>query len=154
MPNTEAIKDLEIKIDDLVMGISSREQARAAEIVDLREDIETLDGRLDAHHDILSSLLQWRDSNGSPGAEERLRGVEKCAVDLTKEKLPERMNSAEADIISLHRIADTAMRAVIEESVNGTLDKRSKTTIERIKAWGPIVSATLAAAALVLAAVL
>jgi hypothetical protein len=154
MPNTEELQKIEGILAALADTIKRQGDDWVAQIKDIREDLDKFEDRLDDHSDMIHSLIIWRDSNGSPGAEDRLREVERCSHEIAKEKLPERMNMAEADILSLHRIADSAMKAVIEESVNGTLDARSKTTIERIKAWGPIISAALAAVAIVLTAVL
>jgi len=154
MPNTEELQKIEGILSSLTETIRRQGDAWMTEIKEIKLDLEGFEDRLDSHADLIRSLMQWRDSNGSPGAEERLRWVEKCALLIEKEKMPERLNMAEADISSLHRIADSAMKAVIEDSVNGTLDKRAKTAIEQIKAWGPIVSATLAALAIVLSAVL
>lgn len=154
MPNTEELLKIEGILASLAETIKRQGDDWVAEIKDIREDLDGFENRLDDHASMIHSLIIWRDSNGSPGAEARLREVERCSHEISKEKLPERLNMAEADILGLHRIADSAMKAVIEESVNGTLDKRAKTTIERIKAWGPIVAAALAATAVVLSAVL
>lgn len=145
---------LENKIDLLGVDVRKLESKLDVELKDIKLGMNEVDGRLDAHSEELRSLLQWRDSNGSPGAEERLRVVEHCSVELEKEKLPPRVGVLEAHVVTLQRIADSAIMEGVQVAVNDTLDKRDRTVIAKIKAWGPIVSAALAAAALVLAAVL
>ncbi len=145
---------LENKIDLLGVDVRKLESKLDVELKDIKLSMNEVDGRLDAHSEELRSLLQWRDSNGSPGAEERLRVVEHCSVELEKEKLPPRVGVLEAHVVTLQRIADSAIMEGVQVAVNDTLDKRDRTVIAKIKAWGPIVSAALAAAALVLAAVL
>jgi len=154
MPNTEELKKIEGILGSLTETINRQGEQWNAEIKEIRDDLDELDNRLDNHSEILRSLLIWRDSNGSPGAEERLRNVERCSIEIDKEKLPGRMNMAEANIRVLQNVADSAIMSGVHDAVTETLDKRSRTAIEIIKAWGPIVSALLAALAIVLSAVL
>jgi len=154
MPNTEELKHLQDKIDTLTGTINKQGEDWTSEIADMKDTFDEFEDRLDSHSDSIRSLMQWRDSNGSPGAEDRIRCVERFFIDISRENLPPRLNMVEAEIDALQKYTDSAIFNGVQGAVNDTLDRRAKTTIEKIKAWGPIVSAALAAAAIVLAEVL
>lgn len=154
MPNTEELQKIEGLLASVVETIKKQGEDWMAEIKEIKCDLESFENRLDSHADMIRSLLQWRDSNGSPGAEDRLRCVYDKCVEIEKHKLPVRMDMAESNIRILQNVADSSVTAWVKGAVNDTLDKRSRTAVEVIKAWGPIVSAALAALAIVLAAVL
>jgi hypothetical protein len=154
MPNTEELQKIEGILGTMAETIKRQGDDWALKIKEIIDDFEELDTRLDSHAELIRSLLIWRDSNGSPGAEERLRNVEKCAIEVDRHKLPTRMDMAEANITILQHVADSSIMAGVQGAVSETLDKRARTAVEMLKAWGPIVSATLAAIAIVLSAVL
>jgi len=151
MPNTEELVKLEGKIDDLHGEIRDKLEV---ELKEMRLDIESMDEKIDIHADKILKLELWRDSNGSPGAEDRLRCAERFITSIDKENLPPRMSMVEAEVEALQKIAYSAIMESVQGAVNVTLDKRAKTAVEKVKAWGPIVSAAIAATAVVLAAVL
>ena len=154
MPNTEEILKLEGKVDTLTSAIINQGIRWEVQLKEMKSDFEEFESRLDSHSDQINSLIIWRDSNGSPGAEDRLRHVEQCAINIDKENLPDRVCHNEADIRVLQGIADSAIMKGVQGAVNDTLDKRARTAVEILKAWGPIVAAALAATVVVLAAVL
>jgi hypothetical protein len=154
MPNTEELQKIEGILGTMAETIKRQGEDWALEIREIKKDFEELDERLDGHSEMIHSLLLWRDSNGAPGAEDRLRKVEQCAIELTGHKLPTRLDMAEANITILQHVADSSIMAGVQGAVSETLDKRARTAVEMLKAWGPIVSATLAAIAIVLSAVL
>lgn len=83
------------------------------------------------------SLEYWRNGNGASGAEERLQAVEDGLLYYSRERIPQRLNCVEADMAAVQRIADHAIEHGVRGAVNDTLDKRDKTAIAKIKAWGP-----------------
>ena len=148
------IRVLEDKIDGVMVEVQKVEGKLETELKQVSFRFDEVDDRLDAHSDTINRLKQWGLGNGGPGAEDRLRVVEKCSVELDKANLPNRVAFVEADVVALQKIADGRMLDGIGNAVNATLDERSKTTVERMKAWGALLTPILAATAVVLAAVL
>ena len=116
------------------------------------ERLDEHDNLLDSHSSRIQSLEQWRQGNGARGSEERLQCVELYTAELNKANLRPRLNLAESDIKALQRIADSAIMEGVHTAVNETMDKRDKTAIAKIKAWGPIVAALCALGAAMAAA--
>lgn len=135
---------LEHKIDGLgedVRGLTGR--------------FDEIDRRLDDHSDRLGVVEIWEKGNGvTRGAEVRLQGVESFGQTLDKENISSRLNMAEANIETLQHVADRAILEGVQGAVNDTLDKRDRTFIAKMKAWGALITPILAAIAIVLAAVL
>ena len=148
------IKVLEDKIDGVMIAVQKVETKLDSELKQADYRFDELDARVDNHSENIRSLLQWRDSNGSPGAEMRLRCVEDSAKEWSGEHLPNRMAMTEANVLALQKIVDSTIFDNVQGAVTETLDKREKTAIEMIKAWGPIVAAIVAAVAAVLSGVL
>jgi hypothetical protein len=148
------IKVLEDKIDIVMVDIKHVEDKLDSELRQIDNMFDGVDDRLDGQSENVRSLLQWRDSNGSPGAESRLRKVEDCSLEIAQADLPRRVSLTEADVKALQMITDGNMRTAVSDSVNATLDLRSRTTIERMKAWSQLLTPILAAVAIVLAALL
>ena len=84
----------------------------------------------------IQKLEQWGFGNGGRGAEQRLQKLE--------DKFPE----IEATLEAVKMVADSK----IESSIEGVLNRRERTVLAYIKAFGPLVSG-LAAIALALLAV-
>lgn len=120
---------------------------------EIKADVGKIDERLDRHAEWINTLDHWYRGNEAKGAEARLQCVEEYAAELAKANLRMRMNVAEANIEVLRGIADAKL-VTIRDMLNETLNARSKTTVERMKAWGALLTPILAAAAVVLAAVL
>jgi hypothetical protein len=97
------------------------------------------DERLDVHSDSINSLEQWRDGNGAPGAEERIRHVENHVRDCDRINIEPRLNELEANVKIVQRISDSS----IQDSVSHVLERRERTAIAKLKAWGPIIAASL-----------
>jgi len=120
---------------------------------EIKDNFREFEGRLDNHSERLNDLEHWYTGNETRGAEKRLQCLEEYAGEINKANLRPRMNVAEADIIALQKIADSAIMESVQGAVNVTLDKRAKTTVERIKAWGPIAAAISAVIVAVLTAI-
>jgi len=121
---------------------------------EIKEEFREFEDRVDNHSERLNDLEHWYQGNASRGAEERLQCVEGYAAELNKANLRPRMNMVEAEIVALQKIADSAIMEGVQGAVNDTLDRRSKTAVERMKAWAQLITPILAAVAIVLAAVL
>ena len=135
--------DLAIRIDRIDEDIKEH-----------RTDLDEAHNRLDIQSDAIRGLEYWRNGNGAQGAEARLQCVEEMALALARERIVPRLAVVEADIRAVQAIADNAIRAGVQEAIHTTLNAREKTMLARIKTWTPIVSAALAAAAVVLVAIL
>jgi len=120
---------------------------------EIKTDVGKIDERLDRHAEWINTLDHWYRGNEAKGAERRLQDVEGYCMEMNKANLGPRMNAAEANIEVLRGIADAKLET-IRDMFNDTLNARSKTTVERMKAWGSLLTPILAAAAVVLAAVL
>lgn len=145
---------LETKLDTLATVIGTKMDILAENDKDLQGRFDEVDSRLDNHSELLRSLKQWRDSNGGPGAEERLRCAERFVTAIDKENIPPRLNMAEANIVTLQHVADREILKGVQGAVTDTLDARARTFVEKLKAWGPIIAALCAMAGSVLAVVL
>jgi hypothetical protein len=151
---SEDTKILENKIDCLVDDIHAQGENWSTEIKEIKLRFDNFEERLDSHADMLSALFHWKNSNGSPGAEERIRKATEGMADMDRTNIAPRLNMIEADIRVLQNITDSTIRAGVQTAVTDTLDKRARTAVEILKAWGPILAAALAAIAVVLAAIL
>lgn len=123
-------------------------------VTELKEKVEELEARYDAQSDLLNSIQQWRTGNGSHGAEVRIQIVEELVLALAREKVIPRLAVLEADMRAVQAIADNAIKVGVQTAVNNTLNARDRTAIAKLKAWGPIIAAGLAAAAVVIQALL
>lgn len=110
----------------------------------LEKDCEETKGRMTEAEDAIEGLSErtrsleyWRNGNGATGAEERLQAVEDGLLYYSRERIPQRLNCVESDMAAVQRIADHAIQNGVQGAVNETLDKRDKTAIAKIKAWGP-----------------
>lgn len=110
----------------------------------LEKDCEETKGRMTEAEDAIEGLSErtrsleyWRNGNGAAGAEERLQAVEDGLLYYSRERIPQRLNCVEADMAAVQRIADHAIQNGVQGAVNETLDKRDKTAIAKIRAWGP-----------------
>lgn len=154
MADTQDINKLENKIDNLALDVSDIKLRLDGEMKDMKLSMGEIDNRLDGHSECIRQLRQWGLGNGGPGAEERLRSTERFVITMDKANVPNRLGQAEAHIETLQRIADSAILEGVQGAVNDTLDKRDRTAIAKVKAWGPIIAAMCAATGAVLAAVL
>ena len=120
---------------------------------EIKSELDEVLDRVDIHSAAIQSLDQWRKGNGAQGAEARLQCVEGAAYRLDTERVPERLNCAEADILALQRIADGKISDAVSISVHTAMDSRDKTAIAYIKAFAPWVAALLALATTLIGAI-
>ena len=145
---------LEQKIDNLSNDIRLQGENWSIEIKEIKQRFDGFENRLDSHADMLGALFHWKNSNGSPGAEERIRKSAASISEYDRENIAPRLNMIEADVRVLQNITDSTIRTGVQGAVNDTLDKRDRTAIAKIRAWAPIIAALLAALAVVLTAIL
>jgi hypothetical protein len=104
------------------------------ECEELKRNVEAVNDRSDSISDRVLGLEYWRNGNGSRGAEARLQTVEGIVADIP---------AMRADIEVVKIVAD----AKIERAIKGVMDKRDKTVIAYVKAFGPYVAALAAVVA-------
>jgi len=126
--------------------------ADAFRINHCEEECAALDKRVDTVEEIgaitsdrVRTIELWRNGNGAKGAEVRLQDAEKSVRALEDADPDKRLNALEADVKVIQQVTDASIRF----SVGTALDERDKTAVARVKAWGPIVAATVAALAVV-----
>jgi hypothetical protein len=117
-----------------------------------RGRLDEAEGRLDIHSEAIQSLDQWRKGNGAHGAETRLQNVEEMSFALARERIVPRLAVVEADMRAVQAVADNAIRAGVQEAIHDTLNAREKTTLARLRAWGPVIAAGIAALAVIVQA--
>ena len=116
-------------------------------LLHMERDIGDLKGRTEEADDLLSNhsgrirdLEHWKDGDGAKGSEERLQCLEEYTRGIEKANLRVRVNNLEGGLDAVQRIADAKLDN-IQTSVSGavlsTLNARDRTTIAKVKAWGP-----------------
>lgn len=108
-----------------------------SDCIEIKTKIDNLDEEISTLSDRAYALEMWRNGNGAKGAEARLQHLESCQAELAENRVGPRLNMLEADMVAVQRIADNAIQTGVQGAVNDTLDKRDKTTIAKVKAWGP-----------------
>ena len=117
---------------------------------EIKDKIDELDNRLENISERTLTLEVWRNGNGARGSEARLQDVEDGLMAYSRERIIPRLNCVEADMQAVQRIADHAIQTGVNDAVNATLDKREKTTIAKIKAWGPYAATAVVLVGMVL----
>jgi len=117
---------------------------------DHRDRLDRHDNILDDHEKAIEKINQWRTGNGARGAEDRLQEVEDGLFAYARERIIPRLNCIEGDVAAVQLIADHAIQTGVNEAVNTTLDKRERTTIAKIKAWGPYAATAVVLIGMVL----
>jgi len=107
------------------------------ECTDHRDRLDEHDNALEARKEDTNRLIRWAFEGNGSSAESRLTAVEDGLLYYSRERIVQRLNCVEGDMAAVQRIADHAIQTGVNDAVNTTLDKRERTTIAKIKAWGP-----------------
>ena len=120
---------------------------------EIKGEFREFEERLDNHTERLTDLEHWYTGNEAKGAEARLQSLEGYCGEMNKANLRPRVNTIEAEVVALQKIADSAIMESVQGAVNVTLDRREKTAVAKLKAWGPIVAAISAVIVAIVTAV-